>query len=814
MVRERYFAHLCTQMFSSDVPAFTFLVGLLLSPGDTRRFAELLFFLLVLLVVSSHAALTLAFLLRRVLPARLRADDATAVGRALLADWGINLFVTPLLFWAFMSRPDIRAANCPAAQGLGGCGLTFLVTMNMSRSFRPVVAQVPPRLAFAHEVARAGLNAACGLMAYAVDGALGVSQAAAVLARSGGALAFTLVLISLHHDPLFSDAELLPPWLDLWPRRLHPAREAVLRRLAALAARISPMPLDHRVMCGLNVLGNTLAGVIPGVMHNPEAGPLATFSANGRIVLHVYLMLSLTAALSAALSGGGAVTLGEMARRLGMDTERAAADEVRHAVAEAASEEDAMRSAAVALRSALFPQARTLALRIALAGDEMPLTVTLGAEEAVDEDDAAGDVVSSRAFISAQDRCLIADSRDFPAGLATFSDWARAAAAGADVVVTAPLPAGPALLGTLVATFSADAPVHYEQALTRCCRAIGEGLFARRELATSNAVTALASDVFPVHVVQRLLERSRRASDSCASRSSMVSMRSSSRRGSMASVLGAAPAEDAAAAADAPSSPDDLSPPPRPASPLTLPHSADASPDAVPYDGDAMPRDPAAAMRRRLSRRISNPGLSSPVEADLFYSECHECVSVVFVDLVDFTPLAESQGALETMQMLHALFSRYDDLCETLGIYKVETVGDCYMAAAGLLSPSEAGSARRHAAAAALFALRAHAAAAACGLRVRAGVHSGPVTSGLVGRCVPVMVIAACACADQRFIHSATRQPTRALLPFRRHSQHGCKAGGCRRAGLRAAVALLLAPGRPARRAEPARAPAAAQGQG
>jgi class 3 adenylate cyclase len=57
-----------------------------------------------------------------------------------------------------------------------------------------------------------------------------------------------------------------------------------------------------------------------------------------------------------------------------------------------------------------------------------------------------------------------------------------------------------------------------------------------------------------------------------------------------------------------------------------------------------------------------------------------------------------------------------------------------YMAAAGLLSPSEAGSARRHAAAATLFALRAHAAAGACGLRVRAGVHSGPVTSGLVGR--------------------------------------------------------------------------------
>jgi hypothetical protein len=39
-----------------------------------------------------------------------------------------------------------------------------------------------------------------------------------------------------------------------------------------------------------------------------------------------------------------------------------------------------------------------------------------------------------------------------------------------------------------------------------------------------------------------------------------------------------------------------------------------------------------------------------------------------------------------------------------------------------------------HASAALLFALRAHGAAAACGLRVRAGIHAGAVTSGLIGR--------------------------------------------------------------------------------
>ena len=52
------------------------------------------------------------------------------------------------------------------------------------------------------------------------------------------------------------------------------------------------------------------------------------------------------------------------------------------------------------------------------------------------------------------------------------------------------------------------------------------------------------------------------------------------------------------------------------------------------------------------------------------------------------------------------------------------------MAVAGLMPRAPPAAA---AAAALLFALRAHGAAEACGLRVRAGVHAGPVTSGLIG---------------------------------------------------------------------------------
>jgi class 3 adenylate cyclase len=757
LVRERYYRHLCVQMLSSDAAPVVLLLGFLRTP-ESRRFAEAAFAALLLAVVCLHAAAALAFPLRRwappaaarALPRRLRApDDAAAVGRALLVDWAVNLLVTPALFGAFLWRPDLRAANCPDAAGLGGCGLAFISTIHLSRSFRPVVAQVPPRLAFAYELARAALTAACALLAYAADGALGAAALAAVLARSAAALAFTLALISAHHDPTFSDAELLPPWLDLWPAPWRPAREAALRSLAAAAARLAPMPLDHRVMCGLNVLGNTLAGVL----HARAGTPLATLGANGRIVLRVYLTLSVSAAASAALSGGGTRKLGAMARRLGLDAERELADEVRLALAEAPSEAEALRAAAGALRARLFPRARALALRIALAGDEAPLAVALGAAEAAaalrDEGDGGEEAAGgSRAFVAAQDRCLVADSRDFPAGLATFADWARAGAAGADVVVTAPLPAGPALLGTLVASFGAGAaPERYERPLLATCRAIGEGLFARRELATASAASALASDVFPSHVVARLLERSRRASGCSAARlsrqpsssASLASLAPCDAPGDEGGAAGAAGAATAAAAAAA-----ERSPSPRRASPPAQPGGLSRAPAAEQDEAAGQqPRDPAEALRRRRlsdARGAATPAEDETADADahLFCSEAHECVTVVFVDLVDFTPLAESQEPMATMQMLHALFSRYDDVADALDVYKLETVGDCYVAVAGLTSPepaaAEVGGAQRAAAAAALFALRALSAAAACGLRARAGVHSGAVTSGLVGR--------------------------------------------------------------------------------
>jgi class 3 adenylate cyclase len=88
----------------------------------------------------------------------------------------------------------------------------------------------------------------------------------------------------------------------------------------------------------------------------------------------------------------------------------------------------------------------------------------------------------------------------------------------------------------------------------------------------------------------------------------------------------------------------------------------------------------------------------------------------------------------QVMLMLHELFSKYDHLCTLYGIYKVETIGDCYMACTGVLVEDE-----RHAEHMVQFAKAMLGAAASVrnplggSVHIRVGVHSGRVMSGIVG---------------------------------------------------------------------------------
>jgi adenylate cyclase len=108
--------------------------------------------------------------------------------------------------------------------------------------------------------------------------------------------------------------------------------------------------------------------------------------------------------------------------------------------------------------------------------------------------------------------------------------------------------------------------------------------------------------------------------------------------------------------------------------------------------------------------------------------------SILFADVVDFTPLAQRLPPAEVVGILDQLFSRFDALVERHGLEKIKTIGDCYMAAAGVPNPRP-----DHARRAALLALdmrdavATSAVAGRSGVELRIGINSGPVVAGVIG---------------------------------------------------------------------------------
>jgi adenylate cyclase len=109
--------------------------------------------------------------------------------------------------------------------------------------------------------------------------------------------------------------------------------------------------------------------------------------------------------------------------------------------------------------------------------------------------------------------------------------------------------------------------------------------------------------------------------------------------------------------------------------------------------------------------------------------------SILFADVVDFTPLAEQLPPEEVVGVLDHLFSHFDVLADRYELEKIKTIGDCYMVAAGVPTPRP-----DHARALALMALDMQTAMSShdefghLGLGLRIGINSGPVVAGVIGR--------------------------------------------------------------------------------
>jgi adenylate cyclase len=111
-------------------------------------------------------------------------------------------------------------------------------------------------------------------------------------------------------------------------------------------------------------------------------------------------------------------------------------------------------------------------------------------------------------------------------------------------------------------------------------------------------------------------------------------------------------------------------------------------------------------------------------------------VSILFADVVDFTPLSSRLDARQVVGLLDRLFTSFDELVDRHDVEKIKTIGDCYMAAAGV--PRQRPD---HAHALAALALEMRECAKDClpdgtqhDLRLRIGISSGPVVAGVIGR--------------------------------------------------------------------------------
>ena len=111
-----------------------------------------------------------------------------------------------------------------------------------------------------------------------------------------------------------------------------------------------------------------------------------------------------------------------------------------------------------------------------------------------------------------------------------------------------------------------------------------------------------------------------------------------------------------------------------------------------------------------------------------------EGVTVLFGDIVGFTPMSAKMTPDALVTLFNDVISRFDALASRLGIEKIKTLGDAYMAAAGL--PVRCAD---HAEVAALMALGMQEALRefnrerGTDLRMRIGLHSGAVVAGVIG---------------------------------------------------------------------------------
>lgn len=113
----------------------------------------------------------------------------------------------------------------------------------------------------------------------------------------------------------------------------------------------------------------------------------------------------------------------------------------------------------------------------------------------------------------------------------------------------------------------------------------------------------------------------------------------------------------------------------------------------------------------------------------------YEGASILFADMVNFTPMSAEMSPVEMVELLNEIFSWFDSLVDKHRLEKIKTVGDCYMVAAGVPRPRP-----DHAQAIIRLALdmrhylQNQSFKSSRPVNFRIGINSGPVLAGVIGR--------------------------------------------------------------------------------
>lgn len=138
---------------------------------------------------------------------------------------------------------------------------------------------------------------------------------------------------------------------------------------------------------------------------------------------------------------------------------------------------------------------------------------------------------------------------------------------------------------------------------------------------------------------------------------------------------------------------------------------------------------------RAIAERLKGRGDEAVGELPEIIADSFPEVTILFADIVGFTQFSAGVSPEALVKLLNEIFTEYDSIADARGLEKIKSIGDAYMAAAGLPVPVADHAARAaHMALDMLDALAEFNRRTGNNIELRIGLHSGAAVAGVIGK--------------------------------------------------------------------------------